>query len=476
MGAALTWLGPSGCRAVAESILQQIDTRRSSGVEIWAACPWHEESSVGGAFSYNPDKDSACCLSCGEGGDIIAVWGALQGLDDAAAFREFRERFAPGATLDIPHRAPERPAWSPVAADPSPDLWQERASEFCAHSVERLQGNASALTQLEAWGITPDVAKICQIGWNDADKSVPREAWGLPELIQAGKVKKVWLPMGLTFPMIQHGRVVKIKIRRDNESIKKSGFDLRYWEVPGSTKIFHRYGRQDARVWAIVETERDAAMIWSRVRDLGIGCMSTGGASKRPDADSAAMLSRAELVLNALDNDHAGAQATARFWEREFPQAKRWPTPPSAGKDAGEAVGSLDIREWITAGLPSHVLRSLERAKKPPRTAPPAPELAPQSKAAQYLDWYMGIARELVRLTKGAPIAIDERTGMAVAPHTWSMQRENWDRLRKIDDLMRQVPAIDLFTEAWRSGNVPASALEQALPVLARKMSKNLDE
>lgn len=470
MGAALTWLGPVGCRSVAESMLQHVDTRRSNGVEIWAACPWHVESSVGGAFSYNPEKDSAHCLSCGEAGDLVAVYAALLGLDDSAAFKEFRERFAPGAPLDIPHRAQERPRWVPVSAEPSPALWQERASEFVAHSVERLQNSPAHLDQLRAWGIDPDIAKICHIGLNDVDKSIPRPSWGLPELIQGDKKKKIWLPEGLVFPMFAHGRVVKIKIRRPNDAIARSGLELRYWEVPGSTKIFHRYGR-DARVWAIVETERDAAMIWSRVRDLGIGCMATGGASKRPDAGSAAMLARAELILNALDGDHAGAENTARFWDREFPQAKRWPTPAAAGKDAGEAVATLDIREWITAGLPSHVLRVLERAKKPAHVAEQPSTTAP-SKADQYVEWYLNVARELVRLTRGTPIMIDAANGMAVAPQSWSMVPENWSILLRVDELMLEVPAVDLLSEAWTAGNVPARALELALPRLERKMNR----
>lgn len=445
MGAALEWLGPEGCRSVAEHILSDV---RPRGDELWAACPWHTESTVGGSFSYNPDADAAKCLSCGEAGDLITVYGALNGLEPAEAFRQFRAEFAPDSpVLTRPKSAPVRRAWSPAEPKPSPAQWSDRAGEFVRHSVERLAGNPEALAQLAAWGVPDDVAAKCMIGWNDKDKAVPRASWGLPpESHPDGRPKKIWLPQGLVFPMLVGGRVVKIKIRRPNPEMP-GGRTLRYWEVPGGATLFHRYGRPDCRVWVLVETERDGAMIWGQVRDMGIGCMALGGATKRPDADNAAILRASDLILNALDNDPAGAVNTAAFWQQEFPQSIRWPVPASAGKDPGDAVGAgLDIRTWITAGLPSHVRRSLAARRAPAVPAPPTP--AEPAREETYAERYMGTIHALLALVQGTPISVDSHSGLAVAPQKWSLDPENWALLRRVDELLATEPGQDLVVEA----------------------------
>lgn len=469
MGAALDWLGADGCRSVAERILCDVDDMRSSGREVWAACPWHTEGTVGGSFSYNPENDSAHCFSCGEGGDLISIYAALGDMDDVAAFKAFKAEFAPGAqsTAKTP-QSPVRKVWKPVQAEPSPALWQERATEFVHNSAARLESNRAVMAQLEAMGVSADAAKACLLGWNDADKSVPRESWGLAPFVTEGKPKKIWLPEGLVLPMLAHGRVVKIKVRRSDEAMQRLLPELRYWEVPGSMKIFHRYGRE-AAVWVLVETERDAAMIWSKVRDIGIGAMATGGASKRPDADSAAMLFSTELILNALDADQAGAVNSARFWDREFPQAKRWPAPPSMGKDAGDAFGAgLDVRAWVLAGLPSHVRRSIETRKGPTVLAPQ--EVAPRSKAAEYNEWFLGRCELFINSLRGTPVSISSSRGVTMAPMDWSLDPENWKLLRDLDAMLKEVPVMDLVLEAGGSsfGPVEIQDLEVALQKLAR--------
>lgn len=476
MGAALEWLGAEGCRAVAERILREVDTVRSSGREVWALCPWHGDTTVG-SFSYNPENDSAHCFSCGEGGDLISIFAALHDMDDVAAFKAFKAEYAPGAvsTPKTP-QAPVRRAWIPLQTEPSPALWQERATEFVRRSAARLESNHKVLAQLEAWGVTADTAKVCMIGWNDEDKSVPRESWGLEPLVKDGKTKKIWLPEGLVLPMLSHGRVVKIKIRRPNESLQRLLPDLRYWEVPGSTKMFHRYGRE-ASVWVLAETERDAAMIWSKVRDLGIGTMAMGGASKRPDAESAAMLRSSELILNALDFDEAGAVNSARFWDREFPQCKRWPSPPSMGKDAGEAVGEgLDIREWVLAGLPSHVRRVIEHRKQTRLSQEAVSKIAaPGVKEAEYRNWYLSKCVEFIGMMQDTPVLISSSRGVTMAPMDWSLDPKNWSLLRRLDPMLREIPIMDLVLEAGGHAfkEVDVRDLEAALPKIREWIGDN---
>jgi hypothetical protein len=473
MGAALEWLGPEGCQSVAEHILSDV---RPHGDELWAACPWHVEKTVGGSFSYNPDLDKAKCLSCSAAGDLIAVYAALHGLENDEAFTRFREEFAPGSpVLTRPKSAPVRRSWTPAPAEPSPARWSDRAGEFVRHSVERLKSNPEALAQLAAWGVPADVAEKCMIGWNDKDKAVPRPSWGLEPLHENGREKKIWLPAGLVFPMLAAGRVVKIKIRRPNPEMP-GGKSLRYWEVPGGAIMYHRYGRPDCRVWVLVETERDGAMIWGQVRDLGIGVMALGGATKRPDADNAAVLRASDLILNALDNDQAGAVNTATFWQHEFPQQVRWPVPPSAGKDPGEAVGEgLDIRAWVLAGLPSHIARALPARRPAPAPQPepqplPAPTVTPAEQP--YAEWYMGQIDAILSLIQGTPVTVDGHSGLAVAPQKWSLVPANWTRLRRLDELLASDPGQDLVTEAMGSNRITYADLAAAAVRLEKWFAK----
>ena len=97
MGKALEWLSPDGCRTVAESIIPRIDDRKSTDAEIWAPCPFHQEEEA--SFSYNPGKDSFSCFGCDARGDLISLYGHLNGLDASTAFREFRAAHAPGVQL-----------------------------------------------------------------------------------------------------------------------------------------------------------------------------------------------------------------------------------------------------------------------------------------------------------------------------------------------------------------------------------------
>ena len=178
MGAALEWLGATGCHGLAMQILTEPRPSRRS--EIWAHCPWHNEGTPGGSFSYNSEKDAAKCQSCGRGGDLISIWCSLNGYaaDSKEGFLEFKKRFgrdAPPASrrpLDRP-RAVHRPL-DPEPRPEAPALWKDRARSFVYHAFERLMDSPEALGELRRrWGITEKTVVDCGLGMNDKDKWVP---------------------------------------------------------------------------------------------------------------------------------------------------------------------------------------------------------------------------------------------------------------------------------------------------------------
>ncbi|MGD8388472.1 MAG: hypothetical protein PVG49_15105 [Desulfobacteraceae bacterium] len=358
MGVAFDWLGPEGCRALAREIL---DEPREKGREIWAHCPWHQERTPGGAFAYNFVKDQAMCLSCGQRGDLVAIWCTVNGYgpESREGFLEFKRRY--GKDAPMPRRRPlrtrkeRRRPLDPEAREAAPERWKERAKSFVFNSFDRLMGSPEALEELEKrWGITEQTVLSCGFGMNDKDKWPPVTSWGLPYEERGGKVKKIWLPQGLVMPLMKGDEVRKIKIRRPDPSTPW-GEPRRYWEVLGGENYrFHCYGPADARVLVVIEAERDAALVVQECERVSLGAIAGGGAAKRPkDEVVTARIRAAEVVLVALDTDGAGATNALNYWRRNFDFTVHWPVPKEFGKDVGEAwQNGLDIQSWVQAGLP----------------------------------------------------------------------------------------------------------------------------
>lgn len=369
-------------QALSEQLLTE--PKPFKGTEWGAHCPFHKEETPGGAFYYNFDQDMAYCHSCGANSDLVGIFNAVKGRDplDPDGCAEFVERFCdPSKPIQHQPKRPAKRAWQPREIGLPPQVWMEKAAAFVEHAVERLQNSPERLDELEAWGIDGETALKCRFGWNDRDKWPPVTKWGLPhDVNEAGKEKKVWLPEGLVMPAVHGGKVVKLKIRRP-DPITPWGDSRKYWEVKGGANhLFHLYGNPAFRVWVLVETERDAALVWRHAHDVGVGAIGTGGATKRPGGYVADVLGRAKLILNALDYDKAGAAGSYDFWEKEYPIAKRWPAPPSMGKDVGDAFGAgLDVRQWVLDGIPGFIMRKLA-AKAEDKDATEAESVADEAK------------------------------------------------------------------------------------------------
>ncbi|MCK9327402.1 MAG: CHC2 zinc finger domain-containing protein [Bacteroidales bacterium] len=470
MGKALEWLGADGCRAVAESLLTVTEHK---GGEIWAHCPWHEESTPGGAFSYSPEKDVATCLSCSQSGDLIAIYCGLHGypLDSSDGFREFRDLYAKDAaarTIPVAGGKKEPRVWAPKETTVAPPTWHEKAASFVGHSCTRLENNADVQAQLLAWGITMETARLCRMGWNDQDKAVPRGSWGLPEVInpETGKNKKIWLPQGLVMPMYSGGKLVKIKIRRPQE-MTSWGVKLRYWEVPGGeNNRFHTYGRPQWTVWVVVETERDAALVWQETKGLHVGAMGLGGATKRPTTEAAEILRRADVILVALDNDQAGVENCWKFWAAEFPQAIRWPVPPSMGKDVGDAVKDhgLDVVAWVRAGIPGHVLRRLDKEAARIRRASAPPVMPDLDGDNRFEDQSLPEPlRELLGILRQYPLQVDADTAQVLVDQLWvRTNKERWEVYRRASWLLEAEP-VKKYLSACPGMRITTKTIDQGL-------------
>jgi hypothetical protein len=165
----------------------------------------------------------------------------------------------------------------------------------------------------------------------------------LPDVLKDnGQAKKLWLPAGLSIPLIQGDKVIRIRVRRPEG-------EPRYYVLRGSSSAALISGDRDRPVIMVVESELDAILLHQEAGEL-VGIMALGNAQARPDVAAAELLSRAELILVSLDADRAGAKEAWTWWADHYSQARRW--PPVQGKDAGEMLAAgVNLRLWVQAGL-----------------------------------------------------------------------------------------------------------------------------
>lgn len=361
MGAALDRLGARECERIFSTLVEL--TGQSTGSRMGARCPWHSETTPG-AFWYDPEKDSARCYSCDTGGDLIDVFCAVEGLpQDAESFLAFFNRFAPDS-----RRAPsQRPVavsrtWQARNSVAAENQWRVGATAWVEKCAGRL--DTDALYRLADWGITRTTATACRIGLQPEDRFIKFTEWGLPYAENAkGRERCIHLPAGLVFPVFSpEGDLLRVKVRLTAPKEDEPKYKAVVGGVPACYGI---WGDPALKVWVVVETERDAMMLQQELGPYGIGAMAVGTASLAPDTRAHEILARAECILNALDNDAAGARpswgfdpACSKFsWNMAYPHAIRWPVPLEYGKDPADMVGFMPIPAWALAGLPPHVRR-----------------------------------------------------------------------------------------------------------------------
>lgn len=362
MGLAAEHLGASERERIAMELLDVFDRHCKPG-KVGARCPFHVERSPGGAFFYDVGEDLAFCYSCGRGMDLIGLYCHLHGMepDDPDGFREFMDRYCRGVQF-----SPERPVrrssggetWRPREIAAAPEAWSRAMGEVVRKATARLMDKPNRLDQLAAWGIRPEVAQCLRYGFQEEERYLPYTKVGLPYSENAnGRERCVRIPVGLVIPTIaSDGRIVRVQVRVDDPG--DSG--QRYYNLVGGESRYYALGQEDARVVVVVETARDAALVWQELGALGVAAFAVCSASSRPDEASAARLANAEAILLTLDNDEPGAMAAWNWWPEHFPQSLRWPVPKELGKDPGDAALRLDWRAWLLAGLPGHCVRFLK--------------------------------------------------------------------------------------------------------------------
>jgi len=323
------------------------------GGEYAGPCPW-----CGGndRFLIWPQYKGGryWCRGCEKKGDGIQFIRDMHGL----TFGEACERL--GITRGVyrrrqkmPVSTPERPFFKPKKSEPPPELWTQKAAAFLKYSQEKLWApeGRTALEFLQAKGLTEATIRRAGIGFNLSDLYRNRRGWGLPQKVNSyGTETLIWLPAGIVIPLApsteQKGageNMIRLRFRRFADT------GPRYVICAGSS-VAPLVLEADKSIFTIVESELDAWLIWQETADL-TGVVAMGSAVMKPDVAAHDLLTKAEIILNSLDYDEAGARQSWNWWDKAYgPKVIRWPTP--FGKDPSDALQQgLNIREWIEAGI-----------------------------------------------------------------------------------------------------------------------------
>jgi len=313
----------------------------ATGGGEWAGpCPF-----CGGKdrFRVWPESGRFWCRGCGKTGDEIQYLRESRGLSfrDACNFIGHN----PYVKFNKTRRTPI--IWVPREATTPPGLWREKASDFLDRAVACLwskRGNKLVEWLRNEKGLSDSSIKMARLGMNPVDLFETRQSWGLDASIREdGKARRQWIPAGLVIPLCIRSAVHRLRIRR-MESVAHQ----KYIIVSGSSSAPMAWGL-DKKAAVIIESELDGVLLSQEVDDL-VSVIAIGSAPAKLDKITHEKLTKAEIILVALDSDEAGARASRNFWLTTYgKRAKRWPCVN--GKDPSEArLNGLNLRAWIVAG------------------------------------------------------------------------------------------------------------------------------
>lgn len=310
--------------------------------EYSSSCPW-----CGGddRFRIWPNQGNGgrwWCRRCQKAGDAIDYLREKRSMN----FSDAKNLIGNHSNIN-PHEQSKKYVYLYPSAD-----WVTQANVYANRfrlNLSSLIGN-NARDHLSRRGLKDQSVYSSYLGYNPSDLFLSREDWGLGrELNDNRNLKKVWIPKGIVIPYYFDGKIIRLKIRRDDVMPGES----RYVVVSGSSSKPMMFGVSD--YWVVVESELDALLLWQEVGDF-LGVVSLGNATAKPKDNVLAKLSMAKQILVALDSDDAGKSAS-EWWINHFHgKAKRWPMP--GAKDPSEAFErGLNIRLWAVAGLFDKTIR-----------------------------------------------------------------------------------------------------------------------
>lgn len=303
------------------------------------ACPFHGGKSntslsiserTAGGWGWH------CFAGCGSG-DAVAWVMRRESLDFRAACEHLRLAL-PTAQAPQPPRPPED------APEPSA-VWQTTAQGLADRATGCLWAVAGtrALAYLHTRGLRDATIRTAGLGYNPADRWIPRAAFGLA----IDGPRTVAIPRGITIPWAIGGSLWKLFVRTPEHPRADGSPWPKYHQLPGSGNA----------PWGIDAVQRgtpvmlcegifDALAVNQEAGDL-ITPVVTGTTGARR-VRWIARLAQAPLVLLSFDADRGGDQPTD-YWRAVLPHTRIW---RAFYDDPAAMLGTPGmVRTWVQAGI-----------------------------------------------------------------------------------------------------------------------------
>jgi len=322
---------------------------RRAGRTLRGRCPLHNGKSDTSLTLWETDRGWAWCCQAGcAGGDAIAWLMKVEGLT-------FRDALAELA-LDAPARraGPPPPPSPPDDTTAPPEPWQEaagRIADEAAGLLWRPEG-ARAIAWLRRRGLSDDTIRRAGLGFNPADRFVPRPDLGLP--LDAGGPRTVAVPRGVTIPWRADGALWQFWVRTPGHAApwRGEGGSPAHWpkyhQLPGGANAL--WGADDLRPGApvmLLEGVFDALAVRQEAGDLIVPVVTGTTGARR--IRWIARMALAPVALLAFDADAGGDSPTA-YWADVLPRARVW-KPYFDDPAAMLAARPGCVRAWVLAGL-----------------------------------------------------------------------------------------------------------------------------
>lgn len=281
------------------------------------------------------------CRKCGIHGDAIQFCREFLGYNN---FKEAAEHagttLIEGSETLIKTTSFSKKICSTPIESPS-DQWIERANKVVKQAHANIFCQPDVLNNLKQRGLPLEAVRTYKIGWLSEDINEPGNIWAIKEK------ENIWFPAGIVIPYLEHGNVMRLKIRRKdwqlNDHLPK------YVAVPGSMSGMSIMGNKKGPLMLVVESELDAYALHYVAGDIAF-IVAIGGSTKNPDPVTDNLALKKNILLICHDNDEAGA-IVLKKWCDLYPHARAYPTP--FGKDIGEALQQgLLLRDWLFEALP----------------------------------------------------------------------------------------------------------------------------
>lgn len=324
--------------------IQRFVHLKKAGKNWKACCPFHDDKTP--SFIVSPQKQTWHCYgACSEGGDVFNFAMKHHGWTFKEALSELaRETYTDVPAYQAPTQKKEQPSLSYYPTQDTESLserWQRRAKAYLEYCEEAMWADDSTgRDYLMERGFTERTIINNRLGYAYKDMW---DDWGIHD--NDGSMKKVWLPRGIIIPYSfgEYALITRIRTRR-LDWVKGDKYP-KYISPRGVQNVAHMTRKiQPGDIVVLTEGEFDGMILKQEIPNPHLVHMATGGTGSARLLEYIAMLSLAEIVFVAFDNDKAGNEVSQYWMDALNNAVRKVPTH----KDINDMkLAGVNLQQWL---------------------------------------------------------------------------------------------------------------------------------